>query len=181
MCRCRILSPIVVLGTSARAKENKKMRANLRRAPLFSGLALLAFVVTGGCSPTLNGARAVEAGYVPQTLVAYAAEGDTAAGAQYWLVKDTRGLAVYETTPGREAILIDARWRDGNGDHFVVWTAVGDAEYILVPLDHHAPAYRWVLPRGLYTIEKGPMGIQRPMPKIDLEASTKLTPRGPVR
>ena len=164
-----------------RAKEDTQMRPKIRRSPLFLTLALLTFGVASGCSPTLNGARTVAEGYVPQTLVAYAAQGDTALGSQYWLVKDAHGLAIYETTPGKDAILIDARWRDGNGDHFVVWTDVGDAEYFLVPPDHHAPAYRWVFPRGLYTIEKGSNGVERPTPKIDLEASTKLTPRGPVR
>jgi hypothetical protein len=157
------------------------MRSKIRRSPFFLTFALLAFGAAGGCSPTLNGARIVQAGYVPQTLVAYGAQGDTASGSQYWLVKESRGLAIYETTPGRDAILIDARWRDGNGDHFVVWTEVGDAEYFLVPPDHRAPAYRWVFPRGLYTIVKGKNGIERPTPKIDLEANTKLVPRGPVR
>jgi hypothetical protein len=166
---------------SACAKEDKKMRANMKRAALFSTLALSALGVASGCSPSLHGGRTVEAGYVPQALVTYAAEGDTAEGTKYFLVKDTRGLAIYESTPGQDGLLIDAGWRDGNGDHFMAWTNVGDAEYVLVPLDHRTPAYRWVIPRSLYKVEKDRTGIERPKPQIDLEASTKLTPKGPVQ
>ena len=172
-CRC-------LQTGSARAKEDKKM-VNMKRAALLSTLALIALGVASGCSPSMHGGRTVEAGYVPKTLVTYVADGDTAGGTKFFLVKDSHGPAIYEAPPGEEGLLIEAGWRDGNGDHFMAWTDVGLAEYIVVPLDHRAPAYRWIIPRSLYKLEKDRTGIARPKPQIDLEANTRLTPKGPVQ
>jgi len=70
-CRC-------LQTGSARAKEDKKMRVNMKESALFSTLALITLGVASGCSPSMHGGRTVEAGYVPKTLVTYVADGDTA-------------------------------------------------------------------------------------------------------
>jgi hypothetical protein len=74
-------------------------------------------------------------------------------------------------------MLIERRWEDGDGGHFAAWSPTTEAEHILVPARPGAIAFRWTYPPGLYTVEKQ-NGIERPVPKIPLEAVTKLTPIG---
>jgi len=61
------------------------------------------------------------------------------------------------------------------GITFMAWTDVGFAEYIVVPLDHRAPAYRWIhstIP--LQARERPKRELRGPKPQIDLEANTRL-------
>jgi len=94
------------------------MRVNMKRAALFSTLALITLGVASGCSPSMHGGRTVEAGYVPKTLVTYVADGDNGGRYQVLLVQDSHGRLSTRPPRGQEGLLIEAGWRDGNGDHF---------------------------------------------------------------
>ena len=131
------------------------------RLAVTAGLTALTAV---GCVPALKGGHVVGPEFQPRVLVEYAAEGDAPPGTRYALVTNGATPAIYASVPGRAPTLIDQRWRDANGDHFVVWTDVGDAEHFLVPLAPGAPAYRWVYPRGLYNVPQGG-GMSGPCPR----------------
>jgi hypothetical protein len=138
------------------------------------GLSLGAFV---GCGPTLYGAREVDANYTPRIVAKYGAEGDVPKGTRYALVQDGTKVAIFETLAGQPSRLIERRWQDGDGMHFVMWSPASAVEHFLVPPQPGAAAFRWIYPPGLFTIEKEG-DIERPVPKIQFEAATKLTPIG---
>ncbi len=145
-----------------------------RATHLLIGLLL---ATAAACGPTWQGGRFVGAKFKPQVVVEYTAEGDAPEGVRYAVVRDGEGVALYRNVPGEGASVLPASWRDSDGDHFVMWTTFGAAEHVVVPTAPGAAAYRWSYPVGLYTVETRD-GVIRPVPKIPLEAITKLTPAG---
>jgi hypothetical protein len=141
--------------------------------PLFGSLLGL----VSACGPTINGAREIDANQLPRVVVEYHAEGEAPTGVRYALVQDGGKLAILKVLPGGTPLLIDRGWQDANGQHFVMWSRATEAEHILVPPQPGAPAFRWTYPPGLYTV-KGEAQGQRPVPKVQFEAVTKLTPMG---
>jgi hypothetical protein len=133
--------------------------------------------VGSACGPGLQGGRQAEANYAPKVVVEYRAEGDAPTGIRYALVREGDSLAILKVSPGAPPMLIDRRWQDSNGYHFVMWSPTTEAEHILVPPQPGAIAFRWTYPPGLYEVTKQ-NEIARPVPKIPLEAVTKLTPVG---
>ena len=130
-----------------------------------------------GCAASLNGGRRVDDHYRPRVLVEYTPVGEEVSGTRYALIADGASLAMLEDIPGRDPIVIDESWKDSDGDHFVAWPIEGDAEHILIPSDRQAAAFRWVYPLGLYVVEARDK-VELPVPKIELEAKTKLVPKG---
>lgn len=134
-------------------------------------LALLA-----GCVEPVGGTL-VKKDYRPAVLVAYQAEGDFAPQLRYYLVQEKNGLAIFEQDEDGKGVLFERHWADPHGDHFAVWTVPGPAYEVLVPVDRTRPAYRFAYDGGRFAVENRD-GIERPVPKLLVEASTKLVPAG---
>ena len=147
------------------------------RRILLLGLLGGALGTVSSCGAGLQGARVIQGGYAPQVVTEYRAEGDAPMGARYALIRDGEGVAMFRSLPGQQTVVISPCWRDRDGEHFVMWWPGTTAEEILVPPTPGAAAFRWTYPPGLYEV-KSVSDIQRPVPKIPLEAVTKLTPVG---
>ncbi len=134
----------------------------------------LALSLIAACATGPSGGILVKQHYRPEVLVAYGAEGAVPSGVQYFLVRFGNGLAFFERDADGSGTLFQNTWRDEAGDHFAVWANGGTAFEIFVPQDRAQPAYRFAYPLRLYTIDSR---AKRPVPRIPIDAATKLTPR----
>ena len=126
----------------------------------------------------IPGGRVVNRDYRPQVIVVYAADGEVAPGVRYSLVRQGAGLAFFEQTGEGAGTVLESHWTDAAGDHFAIWATPvepGEAVEVLVPIDRTQPAYRFVYPPGLYDV-RNDNGVERPVPKLLIEASTQLRP-----
>ena len=143
----------------------------------------LVLALAGCAAMPIPGGRVVNRDYRPQVIVVYAADGDVAPGVRYSLVRKGARLAFFEQTGEGAGTVLESHWTDVAGDHFAIWATPiepGEAVEVLVPLDHAQPAYRFVYPPGLYDV-RNDNGVERPVPKVLIEASTQLRPVEPAR
>jgi hypothetical protein len=143
-------------------------------------LAGLVGALVGCATLPIPGGHVVSRDYSPQVLVTYAADGEVTPGVRYSLVQQGSGLAFFEQTGAGAGTVLESHWTDAAGDHFAIWATPvepGDAVEVVVPLDRTQPAYRFVYPPGLYDVSNV-NGLERPIPKMLIEASTQLRPDG---
>jgi hypothetical protein len=158
---------------------------SLARRARAVGLGLV--ISLAGCAAMpIPGGQVVSHDYRPQVIVRYAADGEVASGVRYSLVRAGARLAFFEQTGDGAGTVLESHWTDAAGDHFAIWATPvepGEAVEVLVPLDRSQPAYRFVYPPGLYDV-RSDNGVERPIPKLPIEASTQLRPvemeRGPA-
>ena len=143
----------------------------------------LVMSLSGCAAMSIPGGRVVNRDYRPQVIVVYAADGEVAPGVRYSLVREGARLAFFEQTGEGAGTVLESHWMDAAGDHFAIWATPldpGEAVEVLVPLDRTEPAYRFVYPPGLYDVRNA-NGVERPVPKLLIEASTQLRPVEPGR
>jgi hypothetical protein len=141
----------------------------------------LAISLAGCAVMPIPGGKVVNRDYSPQVLVTYAADGEVTPGVRYSLVQQGSALAFFEQTGAGAGTVLESHWTDAAGDHFAIWATPlepGEAVEVLVPLDRTQPAYRFVYPPGLYDV-RNDNGVERPVPKMLIEASTQLRPVEP--
>ena len=147
---------------------------------------VLVLCLAGCAAMPIPGGEMVNRDYRPQVLVVYAADGEVAPGVRYSLVRQGARLAFFEQTGDGAGTVLESHWTDAAGDHFAIWATPaepGEAVEVLVPPDRTQPGYRFVYPAGLYDV-RNDSGVERPVPKLLIEASTQLRPvelgRGPA-
>jgi hypothetical protein len=165
-------------GANVAAPAARSGVALRRRVAVLGGLV---GALVGCATMPIPGGKLVRRDYRPQVLVTYAADGEVAPGVRYSLVQQGPALAVFEQSGGEAGTVLERHWTDAAGDHFAVWATIaepGNAVEVLIPPDRAQPAYRFVYPPGLYEV-RNDHGIERPIPKMLIEASTQLRPVGP--
>ena len=138
----------------------------------------LAMSLAGCAAMPIPGGRVVNRDYRPQVVVVYVADGEVAPGMRYSLVRQGARLAFFEQTGEGAGTVLESHWTDTAGDHFAIWATPveqGEAVEVLVPIDRTQRAYRFVYPPGLYDV-RNDNAVERPVPKVLIEASTQLRP-----
>ncbi|OGW34849.1 MAG: hypothetical protein A2010_01135 [Nitrospirae bacterium GWD2_57_9] len=138
---------------------------------------LVAVVFLSGCaSMFIKGGDLVKAGYKPDILVSYRAEGTVPQGVDYLLVKTETGPAVFERSPDGSGVLFLTRWQDGQDDHFAGWVANSHGYEYVIPADRSGNGRKYVYPAGFYSI-KEIGGIARPVPVVQVDPVATLIPK----
>lgn len=106
--------------------------------------------------------------YQPKKIIiSYRTKGSAPLNAKYFLIETDKGLAILEQVENGKSALINAHWRDIQGDHFAGWKSLLDikstALEFVIPLDRSKAAKKFVYPEGTYAILKV-NGVSMPVP-----------------